>query len=179
MTTTEDLRYPVGTYSPQTNISSEELKRLIETFERFPSDLRKTVENLGEEQLDTPYRNGGWTVRQVVHHVVDSHMNGYVRMKLALTENNPTIKPYHEARWAELDDYRTTPLSLSLDLLELLHRRWVIVMRALTPEQLNKKFFHPDNGEEMTLFNQIGLYAWHSEHHMAHITSLLKRKGWG
>jgi uncharacterized damage-inducible protein DinB len=169
----------VGTYSPQTNISSEELKRLIETFERFPSGLRKTVENLGEEQLDTPYREGGWTVRQVVHHVADSHMNGYVRMKLALTENNPTIKPYLEARWAELDDYRTTPLTLSLDLLELLHRRWAIVMRALTPEQLKKKFFHPDNGEEMTLDNQIGLYAWHSEHHMAHITSLLKRKGWG
>jgi hypothetical protein len=102
-----------------------------------------------------------------------------VRMKLALTENNPTIKPYLEARWAELDDYRTTPLTLSLDLLELLHRRWAIVMRALTPEQLKKKFFHPDNGEEMTLDNQIGLYAWHSEHHMAHITSLLKRKGWG
>lgn len=178
MNNTEDLRYPVSTYSPRTNISPGDLKGFIETFESFPSNLRRTVEDLHEEQLDTPYRDGGWTVRQVVHHVVDSHMNGYIRMKLALTEDIPTIRPYLEARWAELDDYKITPLSLSLDLLELLHRRWAIVMRSLTPAQLKRKFFHPDNGEETTLDNHIGLYAWHSVHHLAQITNLLKRKGW-
>ncbi len=178
MTNTEDLRYPVGTYSPQTKVTPEELKRFIETFESFPLSLRRAVENLSEEQLDTPYREGGWTVRQVVHHVVDSHMNGYVRMKLALTEDIPTIKPYLEARWAELDDYKTTPIGLSLDLLELLHRRWAIVMRSLTAEQLKRKFHHPDSGEDSTLDNHIGLYAWHSGHHLAHVTNLLKRKGW-
>jgi hypothetical protein len=178
MNKTEDLRYPAGTYSPQTNFSSEDLKRFIETLEIFPSNLRRTVENLSEEQLDTPYREGGWTVRQVVHHVVDSHMNGYIRMKLALTEDTPTVKPYYEDRWAKLDDYKTTPLSLSLDLLALIHKRWTLVMRSLNSEQLKRKFYHPETKEETALDNHIGLYAWHSDHHLAHITSLLKRKGW-
>jgi len=175
---TEDLQYPVGMFSPQANISPEDLNKFIETFEAFPSKLKSTVEKLSNEQLDTPYRNGGWTVRQVVHHVADSHMNGYIRMKLALTEDTPTVKPYYEDRWAKLDDYKTTPLSLSLDLLALIHKRWALVMRSLSKEQLKRKFHHPDTGEDSTMAIHIGLYAWHCKHHLAHITRLLERNGW-
>jgi hypothetical protein len=175
---TEDLRYPVGNFSPQANISPADLNKLIEIFEAFPVKLRNTVEKLNDEQLDTPYRDGGWTVRQVTHHVVDSHMNGYIRMKLALTEDIPAIKPYYEDRWAKLDDYKTTPVGLSLDLLALVHKRWSGVMRSLSDEQLKRKFFHPESQEKFSLENQIALYAWHCDHHHAHITKLLDRKGW-
>jgi uncharacterized damage-inducible protein DinB len=135
------------------------------------------VKGLTDEQLDTPYRSGGWTVRQVVHHVPDSHLNSYVRFKLALTEDNPTIKPYEEGRWAELSDSNSTPVEVSLTLLESLHDRWVRLLRSLTPEQWKRTFRHPELGE-MTLEKTLALYAWHGKHHVAHITELRKERSW-
>jgi len=174
----EKLRYPVGKYKEQENIPPEKLKEYIVTFEQFPYRLHIEIEKLDEKHLDTPYREGGWSIRQVIHHVADSHMNGYIRMKLALTENNPVIKPYYEDRWAELEDYKLTPTAISFELLDLLHKRWAILMKSLTPLQLKRTYHHPETNEDITLENQIGYYGWHSEHHLAHITELKKRMGW-
>src|SRR6476620_9464894 len=137
-----------------------------------PEHLRTAVAGLDDAQLDTPYRPGGWTVRQVVHHVPDSHLNAYTRIKLALTEDEPTIKPYEEARWAELPDARTGPIEISLALLEALHRRWVLLLRELQPADFTRQFRHPEHGRAMSLDEVLALYAWHGRHHVAHITSL-------
>jgi len=174
----EKLRYPVGKYIEKESISEDTLKEYIRVFEIFPFDLRKAIRNLDEKHMETPYREGGWTVRQVVHHVSDSHINGYVRMKLALTEDNPAIKPYYEDRWAELQDYKLTPTAISLELLDHLHKRWAIVMKSLTAQQLKRTYFHPETKETVTLENQIGLYSWHCRHHLEHIIGLKKRMGW-
>ncbi len=179
--TTEELnalRFPVGEYSPQANISNEDIKNFISTIEAFPAKLRHEVTGLTDEQLDTPYREGGWNSRDVVHHVGESHMNSFIRFKLALTEDTPTIKPYYEDRWAKFDDYKYTPLEVSLNLLENLHIRWVILLKSLTPTQLKRRFIHPEHKGEMTLEELMHLYAWHSEHHLAHIVNLKKRMGW-
>jgi hypothetical protein len=136
------------------------------------------VAGLADTQLDTPYRTGGWTVRQVLHHVPDSHINAYTRFKLALTEADPPIKPYQEARWAELSDGRTAPVALSLDLLEALHRRWVLVLDGLAADDWSRSYLHPNQGRRITLDEGLALYAWHGEHHAAHITSLRRRMGW-
>ena len=149
----------------------------LNIIDTLPSQLRMEVENLSEQQLDTPYRFGGWTIRQVVHHIPDSHINSYVRFKLALTENNPTIKTYEEHLWAELKDSLETPINISLTLLEALHSRWVILLRSLTDEQFEKTFQHPEWGN-ITLSKTLALYAWHSKHHLAHITELKKKMGW-
>ncbi|PEB51768.1 metal-dependent hydrolase [Bacillus pseudomycoides] len=172
----KDLRYPIGQFTYEENITEEMIDKWIQEIEDLPHELTKAIKDLDKHQLDTPYRTGGWTVRQVVHHVVDSHMNSYIRFKLALTENNPTIKPYREEKWAELPDSRL-PVDVSLVLLESLHKRWVNLLYSLEAADLEKTFNHPESGETK-LAVAIGLYAWHGRHHTAHITSLRKRLGW-
>lgn len=171
-----DLRYPIGYFNTQIGISDILIENWINVIEMTPSLLRNAVKGLNDEQLDTPYRPGGWTVRQVVHHLPDSHLNSYVRFKLALTEDTPTIKPYMEDKWAELPDSKL-PVEISLKLLEGLHNRWVNLLRSLGPDDLGKTFLHPDSGE-ISLGLNIGLYAWHCQHHLAHINSLRERQGW-
>ncbi|CAH0343980.1 YfiT family bacillithiol transferase [Bacillus sp. CECT 9360] len=171
-----DLRYPIGEFNHEGTITLESINEWIKEIENAPGELKEAVKGLEDEQLDTPYRPDGWTVRQVVHHLADSHMNAYVRFKLALTENNPTIKPYQESEWAELPDSRMS-VEVSLTLLEALHARWVTLLRSLNSTQLEQTFQHPDSGIVQVGYN-IGLYAWHGRHHIAHITILRKRLGW-
>ncbi|WP_422661178.1 YfiT family bacillithiol transferase [Paenibacillus sp. EC2-1] len=171
-----DMKYPIGTFQFNDEITSSIKDVWINEIENFPRLLRETVKDLVDEQLDTAYRSGGWTVRQVIHHLADSHMNAYVRFKLALTEENPVIKPYNETKWAELSDYRL-PIDTSLALLETLHNRWTNLLNSLTPADLDKKFIHPDSGE-VSVGKNIGMYAWHGRHHLAQISSLCNRKGW-
>jgi uncharacterized damage-inducible protein DinB len=172
-----DLRYPVGKFHYDGSMSHEQQRAFLHEVAQTPAQLRTAVQGLSDAQLDTPYRPDGWTVRQVVHHVPDSHLNSYVRFKLALTEDEPTIKPYAEDRWAELADTRATPIEVSLTLLDSLHDRWVRLLRSLTPEQWNRTFRHPEMGP-MTLEKTLALYAWHGRHHVAHITELRKRMSW-
>jgi uncharacterized damage-inducible protein DinB len=174
---TTDLRYPIGKLETQRDLDPEQRRELISRIERTPDRLREAVAGLNAEQLDTPYRPGGWTVRQLVHHVPDSHLNAYTRFKLALTEDEPAIKTYDEGRWAELPDSRSVPVEVSLALLESLHRRWVALLRALTPAEFQKTLMHPDWGQ-MTLDQVLGIYAWHGDHHVAHVTALRQRMGW-
>ena len=174
---TVDLSYPVGRFEKETNITTERRQSLIDGIAKLPVDLRAAVNGLSDPQLDTPYRPGGWTVRQVIHHVPDSHMNAYIRFKLALTESEPTIKPYDEKQWAELADVQLAPIEVSLSLLETLHTRWTLLLRAIPPAAFSKTFRHPDIGL-LTLDTQLGLYEWHGRHHLAHITSLRSRMGW-
>ena len=171
------LRYPIGRFSAPDEISAEQIKTYIKTIEESPVKYRKAVQDLNEEQLGTPYRPGGWTIRQVIHHVPDSHLNSYVRFKLGLTENKPTIKPYDEAKWAELDDSRDTPVEVSLTLLESLHKRWATLLRSMTEKDFQKTINHPERGE-MRLDKMLALYDWHCKHHLAHIINLRKRMGW-
>jgi uncharacterized damage-inducible protein DinB len=172
-----DLRYPIGKFNYDGPLTEEKRQRLLGDIAQAPADLRSAVKGLSETQLDTPYRPGGWTVRQVVHHVPDSHMNAFIRFKLALTEDEPTIKPYAEDRWAQLDDVASTPIDTSLCLLDCLHQRWMKLLRSLTAEQWKRTFRHPELGV-MTLDKTVALYAWHGRHHVAHITSLRERSGW-
>jgi uncharacterized damage-inducible protein DinB len=172
-----DLRFPVGKFHYEGLLSEEQKQASLDEIARTPAKLRAAVKEFSEAQLDTPYRPGGWTVRQVVHHLPDSHMNSYVRFKLALTESEPTIKPYAEDRWAELADSKSTPVEVSLTLLESLHDRWVRLLRSLSPEDWQRTFRHPAMGA-MTLEKTLALYAWHGRHHVAHITSLRERSGW-
>ena len=174
----EQLKYPIGKYQAPQPITQEHLTSYIQDIESFPARLRKAVDHLSDEQLDTPYRDGGWTVRQVVHHSADSHMNGLIRMKLALTEEQPTIKPYLEARWAELPDTKSLPIDVSLKMLEGIHYRWAFLLKNLNQEQWQRTFLHPEHGKVFRLDENTGMYAWHSNHHLAHITSLLSRKEW-
>jgi DinB superfamily len=172
-----DLQYPIGKCERIKNSTDAQRGVFIDTIAAAPASLAAAVAGLTPAQLDTPYRPGGWTIRQVVHHVPDSHINAYVRFKLALTEDLPTIKPYDEARWAELPDVKSTPVQTSLALLENLHQRWVVLLRALTPEDWARQFKHPDLGP-LTLDATVQLYAWHGRHHVAHITGLRSRSGW-
>ena len=172
-----DLQYPVGRFEFPREVSSEDRARFIQEIADTPANLRAAVAGLSAEQLDTPYRPGGWTVRQVVHHVPDSHMNSYVRFRLALTEDEPTIKPYDEARWAELPDSRKGRIETSLALLESLHERWVLLLRSLSDGDFRRQFRHPELGA-VSLEKNLALYAWHGRHHVAHITSLRERMGW-
>jgi hypothetical protein len=171
-----DLRYPVGPFTP-VETTAEIFSAATTEIERLPTNLHDAVRGLTDQQLDTPYRAGGWTVRQVVHHVADSHMNGLIRMKLALTEDNPTIKPYDENAWAQLPDTQL-PIDVSLALLDHVHVRWISVLRSLTPAQLQRTFVHPEHGQTMTVGYHTQNYGWHSRHHVAHITSLRQRQGW-
>ena len=172
-----DLRYPVGEFKFEGPLGGDERQALITKIAETPARMRAAVAGLTTEQLDTPYRPEGWTVRQVVHHVPESHMNSYMRFKLAITEDEPTIKPYFEDRWAQLDDANQAPVELSLDLLEALHGRWVWFLRSLKEADFQRTFIHPELGA-VSLDKNIALYAWHGRHHVAHITSLRERNGW-
>ena len=171
-----DLQYPVGRSTKVTTLSPAQRAEYIEQIAAAPGLLRRAVAGLDERQLDTPYRPGGWTVRQVVHHVPESHMNAYVRCKLALTEDVPTIKPYDQAAWAETPDGRA-PVEVSLTLLAALHDKWVRLLRGLAPEQFARSFNHPESGIN-TLDSVLAMYSWHGRHHTAHITTLRERMGW-
>jgi uncharacterized damage-inducible protein DinB len=172
-----DLRYPIGKFSFEGSNSEDERVRLIDQIASAPARLREAIDGLSPEQLDTPYRPEGWTVRQLVHHVPDSHLNSYARFKLALTEDEPTIKDYREDRWAELADARSGPVETSLALLDSLHKRWVTMLRSMSPDQFERSFRHPELGL-VSLDRNLSLYAWHGRHHVAHITSLRERMGW-
>ena len=173
----EDLRYPIGKYQPQP-FSPELLEQWFIDIQFLPQHLENAVQNLDEAQLETPYREGGWTLQQLVHHVADSHMNAYTRFKLALTEDNPVIKPYLEAEWAKLADTEQTPVNVSLTLLHALHLRWIVLLRSITPEQWEWTVVHPEHQRQMTLWFLLGMYAWHGRHHTAHITALRERMNW-
>jgi len=172
----ENLKYPIGRYKKQLIIKPTTIEKWIERIAAQPTQFRTLVENLSEETLNLPYRPGGWTIKQVVHHVVDSHMNSLIRFKWTLTEENPTIKAYFEDRWATLEDYNQTPVEVSLKLLESLHQRWVILLQSLTSEQLKRTFVHPESGDTIPLDALIGMYAWHGDHHIAHIELALGKR---
>ncbi|SDK36532.1 Uncharacterized damage-inducible protein DinB (forms a four-helix bundle) [Catalinimonas alkaloidigena] len=166
--------FPIGTLEAQPEQPRAEQ---IEAIAQLPAQLLAAVSGLSDEQLDTPYRPGGWTVRQLVHHVADSHMNGYIRWRLALTENNPTIKPYDQAAWAELPDAAQEPIEVSLRLLDSVHQRWSVLLRALPDEAFERTYQHPEMGSQ-TLLQSLANYAWHGRHHVAHVTELRKRLEW-
>lgn len=172
-----DLSYPVGRFQRPDSLTDAQRSAAIDTIAAAPARFRAAIAGLNDQQLDTPYRPDGWTVRQVVHHVPDSHMNALTRFKLALTEDNPTIKPYDEKAWANLEDARSTPIETSLSLLDGLHDRWVRVLRAMKPADFARTLNHPESGK-LTLDQMLALYDWHSRHHTAHVTGLRERNGW-
>lgn len=172
-----DLRYPIGPFKLEGGPTEKQIKQAIDDIAQAPAKLRSAVEGLSTEQLETPYRPDGWTVRQVVHHLPDSHLNAYIRLRLALTEVTPTIKPYYENRWAQLEDARSAPIEVSLGLLEALHKRGVMLLRSLGPADFARDFNHPDIGV-LSVGKNTCLYGWHGRHHIAHITTLRERMGW-
>jgi hypothetical protein len=172
-----DQRYPIGKFTYDGPPNNQQRQELIDDIEQTPTALRTAVSGLSPQQIETPYREGGWTVRQVVHHLPDSHMNAFIRFKLALTEDEPTIKPYEQQLWADLPDIKATPLETSLALLEALHIRFVCLLRGLNPQDWKRTFRHPELGI-MPLEKNLALYSWHGRHHVAHITELRKRMGW-
>lgn len=174
--TAPDPRYPVGKFDRPTSVPTAERERMFREFEATPAAMRAAVAGLSDGQLDTPYRDGGWTVRQVVHHVPDSHFNAYCRFKLALTEESPVIKTYEEARWAELPDSRA-PIGMSLTLLDALHQRWVLLLRGMAESDWSRTFKHPEWGD-IRLDVTLALYEWHCRHHVGHITALRRARGW-
>ncbi|TAE84223.1 MAG: putative metal-dependent hydrolase [Bacteroidetes bacterium] len=175
----EQLKYPIGHFNKPATVTTDTVEEWITVIANFPKRLSGEVMLLTDEQLDTPYRPEGWTIRQVVHHCADSHMNSLIRFKLALTEDNPTIKPYYEERWAELSDSKNWPIAASLNMLEGIHERWAILLSSLAQEQLARTFFHPGSGQTWRIDEAIGLYAWHCNHHLAHITETKKQNQWG
>lgn len=172
------LQYPIGQYECPDTISEETIQHWVTILEDFPNRLELLVKDLTDEQLDTPYRPEGWTIRQVVHHLSDSHHHSYTRFKWTLTEDKPLIKAYFEARWAELFDSKKAPIAMSLNHLKAIHYKLVYLIKGLTREDLQQAFLHPETNTEMSLAYTVGNYAWHSNHHYAHIENLLKRKGW-
>lgn len=168
-------QYPIGKFSLPESISPEDRIRYIETIASAPVKLRESASGISAAQLDTPYREGGWTIRQVIHHIPESHMNAYIRFKLALTETDPVIKPYDEAAWARLSDVAVAPIETSIVLLEALHKRWVVLMRGLAGDDWRKRFVHPEYGQARTLEQTLALYAWHGNHHIAHVKSIVDR----
>ena len=173
----EDLKYPIGKYIAQP-FSEKLLGEWLIDIKNLPLHLENAILNLDEAQLNTTYRDGGWTLKQVVHHVGDSHMNAYIRFKLGLTEDNPTIRPYDEVAWAKMKDTQNLPVNISLTLLHALHARWYEILQHLHEADLSRTIFHPEHKKEMTLWFLLGMYAWHGRHHTAHITSLRDRMGW-
>jgi DinB superfamily len=168
-----DPRFPIGKFRAPESFSVEDRERWIGIIASAPARLRTAVTGLSVAQLDTPYREGGWTIRQVVHHVPESHMNAYIRFKLALTETDPVVKPYDEAAWARLNDVAAAPIEASLGLLDCLHQRWVVLMRGMASEEWKRQFIHPEYGRGMSLEHTLALYAWHSDHHIAHVKQAL------
>lgn len=179
MSETEELRYPIGRFQfGQTSRTAAEREQYIRSIETLPRRLRAAVAAFTPERWQTPYRPGGWTVHQLVHHIPDSHLNAYTRFKLALTEDDPTIRPYDEAAWANLADTAACEPEVSLDLLGALHQRWVALLRSLTEEDFARTLRHPEHGRSFTVDQLLAMYGWHSEHHLAHITRLIEREGW-
>ena len=172
------LRYPIGKFTSPASVSAEEISAFIHTVEQLPMKLHAQVKSLNDDQLDTTYRDGGWTVRQVIHHLADSHINSYIRFKLALTEDNPVIKPYFEERWAELPEAKQGEIMMSLNLIESVHHRWVIMLKAIKSDEWSRTFFHPEKNISLRLDTTLALYAWHCEHHLAHISHLKTRENW-
>ncbi len=172
----EDLRFPIGKFDKNIEVTPKLRKSFVKTIADLPKNLENAVADLNDEQLDTPYRPEGWTVRQTVHHVADSHLNSYIRFKLALTEDAPTIRPYYEDRWAELADSRM-PIEVSMKIIEGIHSRWATFLNAMSDEDFKKLLIHPESGE-WTLEKMLGLYDWHSKHHTAHIMKLRERENW-
>jgi uncharacterized damage-inducible protein DinB len=173
----ENLSFPIGKYEPQA-FSEQQLKLWIADIQFLPQHIENALQNLDEAQLDTPYRPGGWTVKQLAHHVADSHMNAFIRFKLGLTEDNPTIKPYEQDEWVKLADVSHIPVNVSVTLLHALHTRWAVLLKNITGRQWERTVVHPEHGRQMTLWYLLGMYAWHSRHHTAHITALRERMGW-
>ena len=173
----EDLRYPIGKFTAKESHTPQEIAAYILRIEALPAKVERAIHGLSGEQLDTPYRDGGWTVRQVVHHLADSHMNAYIRFKWMLTEETPVIKAYNEKGWAETPETKADP-SLSLPLLKSLHAKWVVLLRQLNESDLQRQFIHPETKKHVRMDNLLGTYAWHGEHHLTHITSLKERNGW-
>lgn len=174
---TIDPRYPIGKYEPRP-FSEKQRDEWLADIKFLPEEVERAILNLDEAQLQTPYRDGGWTVQQLVHHLADSHMNAFIRFRLGLTEDNPTIKPYDENQWATLADVNTVPINVSLTLLHALHQRMYATIKNLTIEQWDRTIVHPEHNRQMSLWILLGLYAWHGRHHTAHITSLREQKGW-
>ena len=181
MTTTttelENRQYPIGKYHAPAHIAQSDIAQWIEDVAALPKQIREAVNNLSPQHLDTPYRPNGWTVRQLVHHLADSHMNAFIRFKLALTEDNPIIRPYEEAEWAKGYDYQLS-IEPSLQILEALHSRWINVLNHMKQEDFMRTYFHPESKKTMTLKYVLGMYSWHSRHHLAQITGLKERLGW-
>jgi hypothetical protein len=170
--TAKTAQYPIGKFHAPEIVSTEDRARFIETIASAPARLRQAVSSLSAAQLDTPYREGGWTARQVIHHIPESHMNAYIRFKLALTETDPVVKPFDEAAWARLSDVPATPVETSVSLLDYLHQRWVILMRGMSEEDWKRRYIHPQFGRPQALETTLALYAWHSDHHIAHVMSV-------
>ena len=176
-TTALDPSFPIGKY--ETLPYSEDVKKeWLREIKFLPNDIEVAIQTFDEHQFDTPYREGGWTVKQLVHHVADSHMNAYIRFKLGLTEDNPAIRPYEQDEWSKLSDVFTVPVNVSVTLLHALHRRWHATLEGITDEQWQRTVYHPEHKKEMTLWYLLGMYVWHGKHHVAHITKLKEQKGW-
>lgn len=171
------LKYPIGKFSPQESYTEKDIQSSISRIESLPGRLEAAIQGLDASQLDTPYRDGGWTVRQVIHHVPDSHMNAYIRFKWTITEETPLIKAYDEKAWAQTPETSADP-AISINFLKALHTKWVVLLKGMKPEHLKREFIHPDTKKNVPLMRLIAMYAWHGDHHLAHITELKKRKGW-
>ena len=174
----EHLQYPIGRYSKPDTLTPELMQEWIKVLQVLPSWMDACIENLDENQLHVPYREGGWTIQQVVHHVADSHMNAYIRIKLALTEDNPTVKPYDEKAWAELADTGLVPVNISVTLLHTIHRRMVVLLQNMQPGDWERTYYHPEHKRNFPLWEVVALYAWHSRHHTEHIRQLRERMNW-
>ena len=174
----EALRYPIGRYQKPDTYTPQQLNEWMDVLTVAPSWLDVCIENLDEQQLQTPYRPGGWTVQQVIHHIADSHLNAYIRIKLALTEDTPTVMPYQEALWAELPDTQLVPVNISVTLLHALHRRLVALLRQLSPAEWERSYYHPEHKRNFPIWEVVALYAWHSRHHMEHVRRLRERMNW-
>jgi hypothetical protein len=172
----DKMKFPIGLFEKPKEITDKILKQWIAEIEFFPYRLKNEVNHLSDAQLDTAYRPDGWTIRQVVHHCADSHMNSLIRFKLTLTEQQPTVKPYYEERWAELKDSRELSIVPSLKMLDGIHERWTVLLNSLSPADFKRTFFHPEHGKEFSLLENVGIYAWHGNHHLAHISTLKKSK---
>ncbi|MGV3508796.1 MAG: YfiT family bacillithiol transferase [Sphingobacteriaceae bacterium] len=170
----DSLRFPIGTFKPPVSISEKQIQLWIAEIEALPDQLKQTVKTLSEEDLNLTYRPNGWTIKQVIHHLADSHMNSYIRFKLAFTEENPTIRPYFEERWAECEEAKNGDIQISLNILEALHKRWALFLRSLKLNEWDKTFYHPENKQSIPLKEVAGLYAWHGKHHLNHILTALK-----
>lgn len=174
----EELKYPIGRFKAPENYTPQNLEHCISVIESFPEKIKQEVIHLNDEQLNTPYRPEGWTIRQVVNHCSDSHMNGFIRLKLALTEENPIIKPYIQELWSDLADSKLMPIDAALTILEGVHTRWAVVLKSMNNSQWKRRYFHPEKGNDVSLKESAANYAWHCEHHLAHITCLKDRMKW-